>query len=134
MNKKWLCLGYAAGGVLQMAGAGAAPPPDAAQNPASHAWFETLRQSGSHLPCCSISNCRYTSFKEIGGHFQVEVDGWTYAVPNVAILYGYDNVTEHAIVCYNYTSFGVAMPGGVVRTEPQDTIEILCFLPIKPTS
>lgn len=112
----------------------AAPPPSMTPDPALHSWFESLRQPGTGNRCCSISDCHFTSYRELNGNYEITIDGWPYKVPAETILHSIDNPTGQAVVCYNYTSFGSPAPRGEVRTTPQDTIEILCFLPFKPTS
>jgi hypothetical protein len=109
--------------------ASAVPPPDMTLDPTMHEWFESLRQPGTNLPCCSISDCRFTSYQERDGHYEISVDGWKYAVPDENVLHMTASPIGRAVVCYAYTSFGPSIPDGEVRTVPQDSIEILCFLP-----
>lgn len=120
--------------LLQASVATAAPLLNVSPNPELHAWFESLKQPGSNRPCCSISDCRFTAYEENGGHFEVIVDGWKYIVPDAVVVQADDNPTGRAVVCYSYISFGPSVAGDEVRTEPQDAIEILCFLPSKPSS
>ena len=114
--------------LFPISGAVAAPPPNAAIDPAMHEWFKSLTQPGTQKPCCSISDCRFTEYKEQNGRFEVVIDGWPYIVPDKVILRK-ANSPKGAVVCYGYTSFGPSVPQGVIRTSPQDTIEILCFVP-----
>jgi hypothetical protein len=120
--------------LFQIANAEATPPASMTPNPALHVWFDSLKQSGTQKPCCSISDCRFTDYKERDGHFEVIVDGWPYLVPDQAILRMTGNPTAHAVVCYGHASFGLPTPAGEVRTAPQDPIDILCFVPEKSVS
>lgn len=120
--------------LFQSAIAGAAPPANVTPDPGLHAWFESLKKPGTGQPCCSISDCRFTSYDTRNGHYEITIDGWPYLVPDEAVLHTTNNPLGRAVVCYNYTSFGPPVPRGEVRTTPQDTIEILCFLPTNPLS
>jgi hypothetical protein len=114
--------------------ASAVPPSNMTPDPTMHEWFESLRQPGTQQPCCSISDCRFTSYEERDGHYEINVDGWKYTVPDENVLHMTTNPTGRAVVCYAYTSFGPSIPDGEVRTAPQDAIEILCFLPLQQIS
>jgi hypothetical protein len=124
----------AAAWISQAATTAAAPPPNITPNPALHAWFESLKQPGTQLPCCSISDCHFTDYREKNGHFEVTIDDWPYVVPDQAVLRMGVSPTAQAVVCYGYASFGFPTSPGEVRTAPQDPIEILCFVPEKSTS
>src|SRR4051812_12019465 len=65
----------------------ATPPAGSSPDPAMAAWFESLHQPGSERPCCSISDCRFTAYTERLGHFEVEIEGWTYVVSAQAVLW-----------------------------------------------
>jgi hypothetical protein len=114
--------------------AAAAPPVNVTPDPALHEWFTSLAQPGTQKPCCSISDCRFTEYKERNGQFEIIIEGWPYIVPNHVILRAINNPTARAVVCYGYASFGPPVPQGAIRTSPQDTIEILCFIPEKSIS
>lgn len=119
-------------GVLLAAPASfARPPPDVVPDPAIHAWFEGLRQPGQALPCCSISDCRVMASRL---RDEVEIEGYRYIVPNSAVIRNILNLMEGAVVCYTYSAFGPPAPEGGSLTEPQDMIEILCFVPPHPLS
>lgn len=123
----WTFYAYAAVAV-------AAPPTDVPPDRPLEAWFKSLKQPGSQRLCCSISDCRFTAYQIRDGHYEVTIDGWKYVVPNESILRRMNNPTDKAVVCYSYASFGLPAPQGEVRKMPQDTIEILCFVPPKPLS
>jgi hypothetical protein len=110
------------------------PSSDVTYDPALHNWFESLRQPGTQLSCCSISDCHFTSYNQRDGHFEVTVDDWPYVVPDENVLLSTVNPTGKAVICYNYISFGPPTLRGEVRTAPQDMIEIRCFLPERPPS
>jgi hypothetical protein len=114
--------------------AAAAPPANTNPDPALHEWFQSLAQPGTQKPCCSISDCRFTDYKEHNGRFEIIIDGWPYTVPDNVILRTINNPVARAVVCYGYASFGPPVPQGEIRTSPQDVIEILCFIPEKSIS
>jgi hypothetical protein len=128
-SRRWTTVPLAGICVLLPTVASAVPPPNMTPDSKMHAWFESLEQPGTQQRCCSISDCRFTSYEERDGHYEISVDGWTYAVPDENVLHMTTNPTGRAVVCYAYTSFGPSIPDGEVRTAPQDAIEILCFLP-----
>jgi hypothetical protein len=115
--------------IISVAAARAAPPTGETPNPELHAWFESLRQPGSHELCCSISDCRFTAVEQRDHHYEVAIDGWHYIVQDLIVLSGTHNPTGRAIVCYKYIAFNPPLPTGVTRTGPQDEIEITCFVP-----
>jgi hypothetical protein len=84
------------------AGSGAArPPPDADMSLAP--WFQGLRQPGTGMSCCSISDCRQTEFRTAGNHYEAMIEGQWRAIPPDKILDGIDNPTGRAVVCYTPT-------------------------------
>jgi hypothetical protein len=120
--------------IVKTPAAVATPPANADPNSALSGWFKSLKQPGTQHPCCSVSDCRVTEYDIRNGHFEVKLDGWPYVVPDKAVLHRADNPTGEAVVCYSYSSFGPPMESGQIRTTPQDTIEVLCFIPPKPTT
>jgi hypothetical protein len=106
------------------------PPEGQFLNPALHVWFESLQQPGTAKPCCGIANCHFTDFKMLSdGHYQIDIDGWDYVVPNETVIANSGNPTGKAVVCYDYLDFGPSVPQGTTRTAPQDTIAVVCFTP-----
>jgi hypothetical protein len=79
-------------------------------------------------------NVCYVKFAIRNGRYEVQIDGWRYVVPTETIIDGIASPTGKAVVCYTYSAFGLPLPAGVRRDRPQDTIEILCFVPPRPTS
>ena len=56
-----------------------------------------------------------------GGHYEIEIDQWTYVVPDRAILHAAPNPSGKAVVCYSYDT------GPLEPTE--DPLRIFCFVP-----
>jgi hypothetical protein len=121
-------------GLTLAAPAFATPPPDLVPNPEMQAWFKSLKQPLSRSPCCNISDCRIIDFTFREGHYEVAIEGWSYVVPTETILDGAASPIGGAVVCYTYSAFGLPVPTGVLRHQAQDIVEILCFVPPRPTS
>lgn len=94
---KLVVMSCAAWGLLAGA-AQARPPPDADMSLAP--WFQSLRQPGTNMSCCSMADCRQTDFRIQDGHYQAMVDGEWRVVPPEVMLQRMDNPTGRAIVCY----------------------------------
>ena len=127
-----VCYGLITAGFPHIAAAD--PPPDITPNPALGDWFKSLRQPITQIACCSISDCRIVAYKVHDGHFEIVINDWKYVVPNDIVLHKSTNPTGEAVACYRYSSFGLPLAPGQIRTVPQDTIEILCFIPPKPSA
>jgi hypothetical protein len=112
----------------------AEPPANVAPDPQLQQWFKALRQPGTGQLCCAISNCRLVPFGIRDEHYEVTIDGWTYVVPAERIIDGIANPTGKAVACYQFDNFGPPLPAGAPRDHPQDTAEILCFIPPRPSS
>jgi hypothetical protein len=78
--------------------AAAAPPPNA--DPSLAPWFNSLRQPGSGISCCSVADCRRTEARFKGDQYEAFVDGQWRVVPPGAVLDRQDNPTGRAVVCY----------------------------------
>jgi hypothetical protein len=86
--------------VLSFAGAGhTAPPPNA--NPAFSAWFESLIDPDTSVPCCSLSDCRMVEHRMARDHFEVEVEGQWVSIPEEKVLHRTDNPTGQAVLCWS---------------------------------
>ena len=107
----------------------AAPPANLTPDPLLQAWFKSLRQPETGRLCCAISDCRFVDFTIYDGHYEIQVDGWQYSIPTENVIQGMANPTGRAIACYTYSYFGAPPPPGSPPSSPQDTIEILCFVP-----
>jgi hypothetical protein len=108
-----------------------APPDDTALDPELHKWFESLRQPLTAMLCCALSDCRFVPFEITNGHYEVDIEGWHYVVRDGVVVPGIANPTGKAVACYTISTFG---PPDHPADEPQDTIEILCFVPPRPPS
>jgi hypothetical protein len=106
--------------LLTIALARAAPPAGADPDGALGAWFQSLKQPGSGVSCCSISDCRITDYRAGPEGYEVLIDErvlpgtepqWI-PVPRETLLRGVANPTGRAVVC------AVAAP----------EIKILCFV------
>ena len=112
----------------------AAPPDGVVIDPVLHEWFKSLLRPGGLLPCCSVSDCRFVRFQIRDGYYEVEIDGYRYAVPREAIVGGIPNPTGKAVACYTFSTFRRPSPADQIDTDPQDVAKILCFVPPRPPS
>ena len=86
-----------------------ADPPDGA-DPALAPWFRSLQQPGTHLPCCSLADCRTVQYRIVGDHFQAFIGDdfprWSNPphrwvdVPNENVLHRADNPTGEGVACW----------------------------------
>jgi hypothetical protein len=76
----------------------AAPPPDA--DPALSPWFQSLRQPGTGVSCCSIADCRPVDYRTTPDGYEVFVDNRWQKVPPEKVLQRADNPVGRAIVCW----------------------------------
>jgi hypothetical protein len=74
------------------------PPPDADMSLAP--WFQSLKQPGTGMSCCSMADCRPADFRIQGGQYQAMIGGAWRPVPPEVVLRREDNPTGRAIVCY----------------------------------
>ena len=95
-----LCL--ASIGASLIAPAFAAPPPNA--DPALSPWFESLRQPGTDISCCSIADCRPAEYRTREDRYEVLIRERWLAVPPDKVLLRKDNPTGAAIVCWTPSS------------------------------
>ena len=89
--------------------ASAAPPPDA--DPTLSPWFQSLRQPGTDVSCCSIADCRPVDYQVGPMGYEVWITGRWHAVPPERVIRGKANPLGRGVVCY---------------TPP---LGILCFIP-----
>jgi hypothetical protein len=80
----------------------AAPPPDA--DPAMAPWFNSLRQPGSGISCCSIADCRPVDYRTVDNHYEAFIEGEWRAVPPEKVITRADNPTGRAVVCWTKLS------------------------------
>ena len=109
----------------------AAPPSDLSPNPVLSEWFKSLRQPGTSMPCCSVSDCRRVDYRITDdGTYEVRIEGSWYKVPNTVILRRKGNAVGRAVACYTMIFGYTTLPDA----PHDDQIEILCFVPELPTS
>lgn len=88
----------------------AAPPPGGNPDPATAAWFRSLRSPTTNVSCCSVADCRNTAIRlEADGSISAWIgqeqfghgapDEWR-TIPPEARLERDDNPTGHAVVCF----------------------------------
>jgi len=87
-----------AAGVILAASAFAEPPPDADESLAP--WYQSLRQPGSGISCCSLADCRTTDYRTDGSNYEALIDGQWLIVPEDKVLQRTDNPTGRAVVCW----------------------------------
>ena len=107
-------LWFASFAVLGIAASDAAPPENA--DPALHGWFESLKQPGSGVSCCSIADCRPVEYRLVADGYEAFLDTKWVHVPDDKVLHGLSNPVARAIVC---------------RSPISGTI--LCFVPASET-
>jgi hypothetical protein len=76
----------------------ARPPEDA--DPALAPWFQSLRQPGSGVSCCSIADCRAADYRINNDRYEAYVAGAWRTVPPDRVLQRDDNPTGRAVVCW----------------------------------
>jgi len=75
-----------------------APPENA--DPTLAPWFNSLRQPGTGVSCCSISDCRPVDYRVSGAGYEVWIENGWRQVPADKILQGRDNPIGRAVVCW----------------------------------
>jgi len=88
----------AAASLLIGSAAFAAPPENA--DPSLAPWFQSLKQPGSGMGCCSIADCRPVDSRVVGDHFEAIIQGQWVAVPPEKVLQYQPNPTGHAVACW----------------------------------
>ena len=84
--------------LLIYSSASAAPPENADQRLAP--WFQSLKQPGSGMSCCSIADCRQVEYRTSGGHYEALIQEQWMMVPDDKVLQHQINPTGHGVVCY----------------------------------
>lgn len=83
-----------------LAGSAEGRPP-ANPDPSFSAWFQSLDDPETTLPCCDEADCRPVEDRIATDHYEVLISGaWT-AVPDGKIIRRHDNPTGRAILCYS---------------------------------
>ncbi|HXE16476.1 MAG TPA: hypothetical protein VN632_04555 [Stellaceae bacterium] len=106
--------------VLALIEAAPAKPP-AHVNPALHAWFESLKEPGTGIGCCSEADCHILQADEL----KQTKDGYQIRVRNLWIKVPPDKILEHQ---WNPTGGVVACYGPGRDAGDQDAIKIYCFI------
>ena len=76
----------------------AAPPENADQRLAP--WYQSLKQPGSGVSCCSIADCRQVDYRVSEGHYEALIESRWMTVPDDKVLQHEANPTGHGVVCY----------------------------------
>ncbi|HUZ75824.1 MAG TPA: hypothetical protein VMU87_22785 [Stellaceae bacterium] len=84
---------------LLAASVGLARPP-ANADPALAPWYQSLRQPGTQVSCCSLADCRPTDYRTGANGYEAYIEGSWVAVPPDKVLRRVDNPTGRAVVCY----------------------------------
>lgn len=84
---------------LILSGSGrTAPPPNA--DPTLAPWFNSLRQPGTGVSCCSVADCRPVDYRPTKNGYEVWINDHWIPVPPDKVLDGRDNPVGRAVVCY----------------------------------
>ena len=51
-----------------------------------HGFYQTLIRPDTKTPCCNLTDCRPTSGRQVGDHYEVKVNGAWVSVPRDKIL------------------------------------------------
>jgi hypothetical protein len=82
----------------------AAPPENA--DPTLAPWFQSLKQPGTRVGCCSVADCRPVDSRIVGNHYEVLIgDRWT-EVPPDRVLEHEPNPLGRAVACWT-PRFGI---------------------------
>ncbi len=90
-------------GLTLLAGAIAIAHPPPNFDPALHGWFESLKQPGTGVGCCSESDCKILApdqWRATKDGYQIRVQTLWVDVPRDKILDREPNPTGSAVACY----------------------------------
>src|SRR5207245_11556648 len=82
---------------LGIAASDAAPPDNA--DPALHGWFESLKQPGSGVSCCSVADCRPVEYRLAADGYEAYLDTRWIHVPDDKIIHGMVNPIARGVLC-----------------------------------
>jgi hypothetical protein len=99
--------------------ASARPPVN--YNPALHAWFESLKEPGTGIGCCSEADCHILQPEEL----KQTKEGYQVRVRNLWIKVPPDKILEHQ---HNPTGGVVACYGSGRTADDAANIVIFCFI------
>jgi len=77
---------------------GKAEPPEGA-DPALRPWFESLKQPGTGVSCCSISDCRPVQYRLVPEGYEALVGSIWVHVPDDRVLRNQKNPVGRAVLC-----------------------------------
>lgn len=72
-------------------------------DPALVPWYQSLRQPGTGMSCCSIADCRTADYRTTDNGYEVFIDRRWIPVPPDKILQRINNPTGRAVVCWTPT-------------------------------
>lgn len=99
---------------VSLAGAALAAPPKNADRTLAP-WFQSLRQPGTGISCCSLADCRQVDYRIGNKGYEAFADNRWVSVPADKVLQRTDNPTGRGVLCRT--------PGG----------DILCFVAASET-
>ncbi|KAA5612071.1 hypothetical protein [Rhodovastum atsumiense] len=67
-------------------------------------WYNSLRQPGTGISCCSIADCRPVDYRVVQDRYEAFIAGAWRAVPPDRVLHREDNPTGRAVVCWTPTA------------------------------
>jgi len=73
--------------------------PPAGADPALRPWFESLKQPGSGVSCCSISDCRPVQYRLAPDGYEALIDSGWIQVPKDRVLHNKQNPLGRAVLC-----------------------------------
>lgn len=77
-------------------------------------WYKSLRQPGTGISCCDISDCRPVEARTSGEGWEFDASGRWVAVPSTKVIQNKPNPTGRAVACY---------------VGAGDTVVLFCFVP-----
>src|SRR5205809_8022379 len=83
--------------LLGIAASDAAPPENA--DPALHGWFESLKQPGSGVSCCSLADCRPDEYRLVAEGYEAYVGAKRVHVPDERVFRGSSNPMGPGLGC-----------------------------------
>jgi len=63
-------------------------------------WFRSLKQPGSEISCCDVSDCRPVEARTVAGKWEAEIENRWVEVPPAKILQSKSNPLGRAVACY----------------------------------
>jgi hypothetical protein len=84
---------------LAAAGAAIAAPPQGADQSLAP-WYESLKQPGTRVGCCSIADCRPVESRIVGDHYEALIGQEWLRVPPNRVLDHQPNPAGRAVACW----------------------------------